>query len=740
MTGAVVIGVAVHAEPARFAATRRTLHAHTSHGVRILAVPDRADPDITLALRRSAVVPEDGRPGGAAALNRLLWHADDAEVVVLLESGCLVGEHWLEPLLQALEDPGVGLAGPSTDRHWDRQQANGPGEGVEDLGPLYSIGDFCLAVHRRTVEAIGGADAGFGTLPGWEIEYATRAARAGLSVVWARASWVRRAPPTNRREREDADGFPAGRLRFQNRLCGRQLPGGEGGEYRDHCRGDACPNFAPRDRIALRVPLDIPASPRVPAPSPGGRAGAGHPLVSAIMPTRDRPAWVARSVGWFLAQEGVDAELVIVHEGTDDLEDILPDDPRVRLVRGPRGESVGAKRNRACEAARGSVIVQWDDDDWYAPDRLAVQSEPVTAGRADITGLTATHFLDLETGKVWAPTRDMHRSLFVADVHGGTLAYARALWQRGARYPDCSLAEDAELLRRAVRLGGRLERLDGSGRFAYIRHGANTWEIRGGVTVGRGPGWHPVPPPDNLDFSAFCLPGSATGPLPRVTAVMPTADRRPFVARALELFERQDHPDAELLVLDDGDDAVGDLIAPDATTIRYVRLDNRLVLGDKRNLGCELARGELVAHWDDDDWYAPDRLRRQAAALADTRADVAGQDRLLFVDVEARRAWRYAYPAGPRRWLAGTTLCYRRDAWRRHPFPSIGVGEDTLFVRSPGLRLHAHEEDLAVAFIHRGGSAPKDVTGHLWREEGLDAARGLLGDDAEAFLGAPVGA
>ena len=55
-----------------------------------------------------------------------------------------------------------------------------------------------------------------------------------------------------------------------------------------------------------------------------------------------------------------------------------------------------------------------------------------------------------------------------------------------------------------------------------------------------------------------------------VTCIMPTADRRAFVPRAIELFLRQDYPRAELLILDDGADAIEDLV-PVCDRIRYVR-------------------------------------------------------------------------------------------------------------------------------------------------------------------------
>ena len=75
-----------------------------------------------------------------------------------------------------------------------------------------------------------------------------------------------------------------------------------------------------------------------------------------------------------------------------------------------------------------------------------------------------------------------------------------------------------------------------------------------------------------------------------VSCIMPTRNRRRFVGQSIWYFLRQDYAHRELIILDDGEDAVADLV-PNMTRIRYVRLDRRLSLGAKRNLGCELSRG-----------------------------------------------------------------------------------------------------------------------------------------------------
>ena len=53
--------------------------------------------------------------------------------------------------------------------------------------------------------------------------------------------------------------------------------------------------------------------------------------------------------------------------------------------------------------------------------------------------------------------------------------------------------------------------------------------------------------------------------------MMPTADRRLFVAQAVAYFLVQDYPQKELLIVDDGVDSVADL-APENAAVRYFRL------------------------------------------------------------------------------------------------------------------------------------------------------------------------
>lgn len=93
--------------------------------------------------------------------------------------------------------------------------------------------------------------------------------------------------------------------------------------------------------------------------------------------------------------------------------------------------------------------------------------------------------------------------MFVGDVHGGTLVYRKAVWQKGSRYPEVNLAEDAWLLQQAVARGKRLQRLTNPGVFLYVRHGRNAWREFAPGTFLSPSGWERMTPPPLFSTSSL---------------------------------------------------------------------------------------------------------------------------------------------------------------------------------------------------------------------------------------------
>jgi hypothetical protein len=222
---------------------------------------------------------------------------------------------------------------------------------------------------------------------------------------------------------------------------------------------------------------------------------------------------------------------------------------------------------------------------------------------------------------------------------------------------------------------------------------------------------------------------------PLVSCIMPTADRRAFLPHAIRYFLRQDYPARELIIIDDGSDSVADLI-PDDESIRYVRLAERRSMGAKHNLACDLARGEVIVHLDDDDWNASWRISYQVDALSrQPSTGICGLSRVLFYEPDAREAWEYSYPLGGRPWVYGATFCYPKRFWEQHPFPDMNEGADTTYVWNLDPAGVFPLEDLRffVATVHAQNTSPKRTNTAGWQPRSSQVIREVVDEVGWSF-------
>lgn len=223
-------------------------------------------------------------------------------------------------------------------------------------------------------------------------------------------------------------------------------------------------------------------------------------------------------------------------------------------------------------------------------------------------------------------------------------------------------------------------------------------------------------------------PPTAARP-PLVSCLMVTADRGRLAARALRCFARQSYEDRELVVVDDGREDISPVIAAHAgaSRVRHVRLEPgaaRLTLGELRNLALQEARGDLVAQWDDDDWYHPARIEAQVRALGDGEACVLGGTLVHVDDV----AWCDRPFLGRLTGGVPGTILHRREGAPRHP--ALARADDAFLPRRyaerGSLRVLRKAEHLFIRcfhgsniwarrhFLRRLHSNPKELARFLW--------------------------
>jgi glycosyltransferase involved in cell wall biosynthesis len=195
------------------------------------------------------------------------------------------------------------------------------------------------------------------------------------------------------------------------------------------------------------------------------------PKVSCLIVTANRKRLLRRSLLSYRKQTYPHKELVIVDDGQEDLTgvmDILPKNEVIYQKIPKRAENMlGYLRNLTLEMASGDVLAQWDDDDWYHPDRLKIQLGQIRGGAEMCCLSSAIFHLD---------TKPFFDSPFISQFKKGVPGSIMHVRNAAIRYPEIALGEDdAFLARWKKRIHGTL-----GPEYAYLfirsYHGENSWD------------------------------------------------------------------------------------------------------------------------------------------------------------------------------------------------------------------------------------------------------------------------
>ncbi len=135
---------------------------------------------------------------------------------------------------------------------------------------------------------------------------------------------------------------------------------------------------------------------------------SGTPLVSAIIPTRNRPELVSQAVHSALSQSYQNMEVVVVVDGLDPAtEQSLAQiaDSRLHVVLLPESEGAAQARNLGVIAASGEWIAFLDDDDEWLRNKTEVQMAAAGQSRHALPVVSCRFFAHSPNGNYTWPRR-----------------------------------------------------------------------------------------------------------------------------------------------------------------------------------------------------------------------------------------------------------------------------------------------------------------------------------------------
>lgn len=283
-----------------------------------------------------------------------------------------------------------------------------------------------------------------------------------------------------------------------------------------------------------------------------------------------------------------------------------------------------------------------------------------------------------------------------------------AEWEKGLPLPgDPARADFAEYMRahpptRPARLRAGLPRRPGEWDGPTLKRSAAYTAIASNETDDL--------PPQPTYNGPIRLPSDMKAPLATVTVL--TCNRPKYAMLALRQIMHQDYRPLEALVVDDGtvslepllreafpnivvmavgggasssEDATseskssgesGTEMPQDELTVRLLPIATRATIGEKRTLALHAARGEVILHWDDDDFHEPRRVSAQLAPIALGAADMTVLELTYLVKMPSLEIYHAKGGQG----LLFSSLAYRTSTARSFgSFENVSLGEDYEF-------------------------------------------------------------
>ena len=137
----------------------------------------------------------------------------------------------------------------------------------------------------------------------------------------------------------------------------------------------------------------------------------------------------------------------------------------------------------------------------------------------------------------------------------------------------------------------------------------------------------------------------------------------------------------EWIILDDGEDCVKDVF--DAYTIpnlRYIRLQEKVLIGAKRNILNKEARGSILVAMDDDDYYSPKRVSHVVKKfIANPLVHVVGASEIYLYYTDIKKIYKFGPYA--KNHATNGTMAWRKEYANTHTYDeTVAFAEERSFL------------------------------------------------------------
>lgn len=227
----------------------------------------------------------------------------------------------------------------------------------------------------------------------------------------------------------------------------------------------------------------------------------------------------------------------------------------------------------------------------------------------------------------------------------------------------------------------------------------------------------------------FCPPVLHQSDCPPISIITPTYNRQKLIDIAFHNLLVTDYPKdkIEWVVIEDNEKtphmAAEKIISfqiqvPDIK-IKYIPIEGRMSIGEKRNHAIENASNEIILFMDDDDHYPETSFRRRVAWLTKgTKCGKTGEATIaccttialydLLRGISAVNVPPYDIPFAQR--ISEATLTFRKSAWNERRFSDVSISEGESWISGREEQvIEIPPQQIIVAFSHNSNQSTRRI-------------------------------
>lgn len=209
-----------------------------------------------------------------------------------------------------------------------------------------------------------------------------------------------------------------------------------------------------------------------------------RPFVSCVTPTYNRSKFLPYLIYQFNYQTypADKRELLILDDSPENNEEMVQKlniHGNIKYTYLKDKLDLGKKRNMLNKMATGDIIVAFDDDDFYPPEKITHLVTQMNKKKATICGSTILHVWFTDTDKImqFGPYSGSHAT-------NGTIAYRKEYLKNHKYNDEAKMAEEKVFL---DEFKGNLLQIDPFKVILCIAHNSNTFDKRNLVNKGPNP-------------------------------------------------------------------------------------------------------------------------------------------------------------------------------------------------------------------------------------------------------------